>query len=317
MKEKLMQGKQNLCNRREFLFGSMSVAGMFASGCASFQSADAADALDPDLAVFISDLHINGLIEEDHREVFLRRTVRDILALRPRPSNVVCLGDIAYLWGMPEDYVRVKGILRPLYDAGIKVTLGMGNHDRRDRFLEQWPEYAKSSPIAGRIVSKVEMPRVSIIVLDSLNARPIEYKKGTFPGELDDAQREWLAAELSAATKPVFVCAHHGIKEDNVALASTVVNAKACKGYVNGHWHRWRNDYAYASHRGRFLKHVCLPSTGHWGDIGFATFRAFGDRAVMSLTQVDYFNGRPGDSQPEREFVLQERKGAFATFSLS
>ena len=62
---------------------------------------------------------------------------------------------------------------------------------------------------------------------------------------------------------------------------------------------------------------MCLPSTGHWGDIGFATFRAFGDRAVMSLTQVDYFNGRPGDSQPEREFVLQERKGAFATFSLS
>ena len=54
MKEKLMQGKQNLCNRREFLFGSMSVAGMFASGCASFQSADAADALDPDLAVFMA-----------------------------------------------------------------------------------------------------------------------------------------------------------------------------------------------------------------------------------------------------------------------
>ena len=82
MKEKLMQGKQNLCNRREFLFGSMSVAGMFASGCASFQSADAADALDPDLAVFISDLHINGLIEED-LFVDLRSTTLIKVAFRP------------------------------------------------------------------------------------------------------------------------------------------------------------------------------------------------------------------------------------------
>ena len=307
---------KSLFSRRDFC------AGMFAAtavaGTRSLSGANLDTEMDPDLAVFISDLHVNGLAKNGgHQEACLRKAVSQILALRPRPACVVCLGDIAFLWGMSEDYRHAKAVLQPLYDAGMKVALGMGNHDRRDRFLEQWPEYAQASPVKGRIVSKVEMPRANVLLLDSLNAKPIEFKGGTFPGELDAMQREWLAAELKASTKPVFVCAHHGVKEDSVNLAGTVVRAKACKGYINGHWHRWRNDFTYADHSGRFLKHLCLPSTGHWGDIGFATFRVSGDRAVMSLHQTDYFNARPGDSQPEREFILQERKGATATFNLS
>ena len=102
---------------------------------------------DASLVALISDLHINGLKAEFpahcYEEECLRKTVAAILALDPLPANVVCFGDIAYHWGQPEDYPLVASILKPLEDAGIKLTLGMGNHDRRDNFLAQWPEYAK------------------------------------------------------------------------------------------------------------------------------------------------------------------------------
>ena len=50
-----------------------------------------------------------------------------------------------------------------------RKILIMGNHDRRDNFLQVWPEYAKTSPVKGRIVSKVEMPHVDLLMLDTLN----------------------------------------------------------------------------------------------------------------------------------------------------
>ena len=54
---------------------------------------------------------------------------------------------------------------------------------------------SKTADIAQVLVMGAQAARsATVLLLDSLNAKPIEFKGGTFPGELDAAQREWLAA---------------------------------------------------------------------------------------------------------------------------
>ena len=248
----------------------------------------------------------------------LRKTVAAILALDPLPANVVCFGDIAYHWGQPEDYPLAASILQPLENAGIRLTLGMGNHDRRDNFLAQWPGYAKTSPVAGRIVSKVELPHVDLLMLDTLNALEVEKKKKSNPGELDKAQREWLRETLKAATKPVLTCAHHKPNEDKVRIGELIMESAACKGHIHGHWHKWARDILHGGWNPQNLKpYVGLPSTGHWGDIGFATMRTFPDRVEITNHQNDFFfTGGPGDGQPMRDDIVRELNGQKVTLRI-
>lgn len=314
--------------RRSFIKGLAATAGV----CAMRGAADAADAAatmgagaarhDPNLVAFISDLHVNGLKAEVpthcYEEVCLRKTVADILAMRPMPANVVCLGDIAYHWGQREDYALASEILKPLSDAGIRLVLGMGNHDRRGNFLEYWPEYAKSSPVEGRIVSKLALPGLDLLLLDTLNALEVEKFQKSKPGEMDAAQREWLDAQLQSAVRPVLVCSHHRPDEDKVGLVRQLKGAKACKGHIYGHWHYWTRDIVYDGWTPqKILPIVGIPSTGHWGDIGYATMRIFGDRVEITNHQNDFFfTGGPGDDQPNRDYIVRERDGQTFTLSL-
>ena len=310
--------------RREFV-AALAAAGGFSAAKAigaAVAPAAAGGTHDANLVAFIADLHINGLRDEvpDHQyeEACFRKTVADILALDPLPANVVCLGDIAYHWGQREDYVLAERLMRPLADAGIKITLGMGNHDRRGNFLDVWPDCAKTSPVAGRIVSKVELPNVDLLVLDTLNALEVEKFKKSKPGEMDGAQREWLRETLKAATKPVLTCAHHKPNEDKVDLAGMLVKADACKGHIHGHWHKWARDFFYDGWQAQHVKpHIGLPSTGHWGDIGFATMRTFQDRVEITNHQCDFFfTGGPGDGQPMRDDIVKELDGQKTTIRI-
>ena len=310
-------------SRRKFLGGLAAAAGLSVGTTAV--AADAAQkrgVLDGNLAAFISDMHVNGLRKEVpthcYEEECLRKTVAKILALDPLPANVVCFGDIAYHWGQPEDYPLAASILKPLTDAGIKLTLGMGNHDRRGNFLHVWPEYAKTSPVKGRIVSKVELPHVDLLMLDTLNALEVEKFKKSNPGEMDDAQREWLRETLKAATKPVLTCAHHKPNEGKVNLAGLLLESAACKGHIHGHWHKLARHFMHKGWDPQSVKpYVGLPSTGHWGDIGFATMRTFPDRVEITNHQDDFFfTGGPGDGQPMRDDIVRELDGQKVTLRI-
>ena len=302
----------------------MTAAGGLVASVAlpSFGQGKEARRLDASLVALISDLHVNGLKAEFpahcYEEVCLRKTVADILALDPLPANVVGFGDIAYHWGQPEDYPLAASILKPLVDAGIRLTLGMGNHDRRDNFLAQWPEYAKTSPVAGRIVSKVELPHVDLLMLDTLSSLEVEKNKKSNPGEMDNAQREWLRETLKASTKPVLTCAHHKPNEDKVKIGGLIMESAACKGHVHGHWHRWTRDFTHNGWNPQHVKpYVGLPSTGHWGDIGFATMRTFPDRVEITNHQNDFFfTGGPGDGQPGRDDIVREQNGKKVTLRI-
>ncbi len=312
-----------MTSRRAFIGGIAAAGGLSVVKAASAPGArQMRGVLDGNLVAFISDMHVNGLRKEVpthcYEEEWLRKTVSAILALEPLPANVVCFGDIAYHWGQPEDYPLAASILKPLEDAGIRLTLGLGNHDRRDNFLAQWPEYATTSPVPGRIVSKVELPHVDLLMLDTLNALEVEKFKKSRPGDMDDAQREWLHETLKAATKPVLTCAHHKPNEDKVALTGLLTGSAACKGHIHGHWHKWARDFMHNGWEHQHVKpYVGLPSTGHWGDIGFATMRVFRDRVEITNHQSDFFfTGGPCDGQPMRNDIVKELDGQKVTLRI-
>ena len=270
---------------------------------------------DDNLVCIISDLHTNP---EGYQPARLERTVADILKLDPLPRNVIALGDLAYLTGKPAEYARLKEVIAPLEAAGIHITLGMGNHDKRANFAEAFPTYAAASVMKERFVFVVETPRADFIVLDSLQESTSVHKWIT-PGAIDDAQREWLKDKLATCTdKPVFVMSHHPLPE--VGILPLLMECPRCCGYIYGHNHVWNPGWSHVNYRDRdVLRTLCVPSTGHWGDIGYVLLDLEETQAVAHLKQYEFFFPTPlaeGEAKPAQwTEIEEEHKSAVCHFS--
>ncbi|MFO7936499.1 MAG: metallophosphoesterase [Kiritimatiellia bacterium] len=293
-------------NRRVFIKGVVASTAwpLFAGQNSEF---------DDNLVALLADTHIPGSVSPEYQRDGLIKTVADILLLRPLPRNVLILGDFAYLFGKKEDYAAAAEIIAPLSGAGIRVTIAMGNHDRRAPFLERFPEYAQRTQVPGRIVSTVQTPHADFILLDSLD-------DGKVAGRLDDAQKEWLDETLKNYQKPVFVTAHHPFRE--LGISKTLTAYPATAGYLNGHNHVWRRAWIKRNWQEHYiLRTLELPSTGHWGDIGYALMRIRPGRAVAELRQRDFFYPKPAKSAaeapPEWAAIVEENKGQTCTFFTS
>ena len=311
-------------SRREFLrLSAIGGAIMAAEGCRTLFTGVAAD-YDPNLTVFLSDIHVRG--GKSYQLNYFKRIVAEVLKMSPLPKNAVVFGDLAYLFGRKEDYVTSAPYLKQLTDAGISVTIGMGNHDRRSAFLEVYPEYARRTKVPGRIVSVVDVGHADILMLDSLAGSDDRGNSSSGPGggTLDDAQQEWLLAELPKWKRPVFVCAHHPVFElaaGGKRLSELLFRSPAFAGYINGHNHRWYAEWALRNFSQRMLLcYLGLPSTGHWGDIGYTMFRTTPRDAVASLVQHDFFFPAPlkkGEVRPEKwDALLEKNRGAQYRFVL-
>lgn len=310
--------------RREFL------GGILAAGClGAIEKAEASPFVkaaakagkakkgrfDEDLVVFISDLHCNP---DGYQADKLAAIVDKIVSMRPLPRNVIALGDLAYLTGRTEEYERLKAILAPIGQAGITLTLGMGNHDRRDNFKTVFPEQAAKSRMKDWLVYVVETPKADIIVLDSLQQGE-DTKTWITEGAISDDQRAWLVQTLAQyRNKPVFVSSHHPIHE--TAVKSELLACECCRGYLYGHDHRWRRDWFKRNYREtRIVPTLCMPSTGHWGDIGYVAFHIGEDKAVAVLHEEEFFFPKPASDPAQRpaqwDMMVEDKKGAQATFS--
>ena len=92
-----------------------------------------------------------------------------------------------------------------------------------------------------------------------------------------------------------------------------------CCGCIHGHDHQW---YVTRSLRrwndGRVGHTAALPSTGHWGDIGYCLLREYPDRAELSLVQYDYFTPQPlsADAAPNPAWqaIVRDNAGKRCTF---
>lgn len=272
-------------------------------------------AFDDNLVCIISDLHTNPGGYQPGR---LERTVTDILRLNPLPRNVFALGDLAYLTGKQEEYVRMKEILAPIETAGIRLTLAMGNHDRRAPFAEVFPTHAAASELPDRYVYVVETPRADFIVLDSLQEGP-DLDKWITPGALDEGQLAWLKGRLDAyKEKPVFVMSHHPL--DEIGIKELLLDCPSCCGYIHGHNHLWRPGWIRKNYHERTLvRTLCVPSTGHWGDIGYILLDLGETEAVARLRQFEFFFPTPlaeGEAKPAQWTMIEEdHRGATCHFA--
>ena len=91
--------------RRDFLGGVAAVAAMPHVGLAEVVVHD------PNLAVFLSDIHCNGKYAGrwvQHQHPILKRYVAEILAMRPLPANVVVFGDFSASCGWKEDFAIAR-----------------------------------------------------------------------------------------------------------------------------------------------------------------------------------------------------------------
>ena len=304
-------------NRRRFV----SLAGAAAFG---YAVGGEAPRYDENLTVLIADPHVNGdpaIANYLYPREWLVKTVSEILAMRPLPKYVISFGDLVFDHGMECDYKAAKKALKPLYDAGIKVVHGMGNHDRRLNFAKYFPEAAAQTVVPGRLVTVVSLAHCDFIMLDSLKGDNDGKANGPVEGELNAAEGEWLKANLPGWKRPVLLGAHHPIKELSVDGASLCDFLGGCPnfvGWIHGHSHRWETSWSTDwKVKRRPVPLLTLPSNGLWGDIGYALFRTDPKEAVAELVQKDYWNPVPGRPEPEvRQRMLhriKERK-CFFTF---
>ena len=309
--------------------GFLAAAGVAAIGesAAAHVAAPVGVSHDPNLIAFLSDIHLldnsarwkNGPTQSS---VVLPQLVAEILALRPLPANAVVFGDFSASSGWEEDFRLAAAMLKPLSDTGIAMSFAMGNHDNRASFLKVFPEYRSRMLMPERIVSKVSTPNVDLILLDTLKSREGQEwaeptnKGNHVDGVIDSVQRAWLAGALADAKRPTFVGAHHDARE--VKIVPELVGAPMVYGYIFGHNHAFADAFLHDGYSdSRTVQTVTLPSGGFWGDIGYALFRTFEDRAELTIRQTDfYFNRRwQGKSRPknwgERVSMHDGRKVTF------
>ncbi len=304
-------------SRREFLKGcaAASFTLLGAGGCSTMPTFGSLRK-DETLVAILSDCHVGNWNSPKYQGKKFAECVARILALDPLPAKMLIPGDLAYLWGRKEDYELSRTLLQPV--------------------LERWPEYADRSPVPGRIVSKVHGVYFDYIMADTLD-QPEETDKWITPGTLDDAQREWLKAECAASKRPLLVLAHHpagelgepgkgktsgSARKFGELIMGTKEAPTNCCGYIHGHDHRWFVTRSLRHWSAGLVGQTAgLPSTGHWGDIGYCLLREYPDRAELSLVQYDYFSPKPlpADAAPNPAWqaIVRDNAGKRCTFVAS
>lgn len=262
--------------------------------------------IDPATAVLLSDIHICGELVDGKSKYYpynptcLKLRIAEILQMRPLPANVLVFGDVAWDHGLEEDYRYAAELLSELEQAGIKVTLGMGNHDRRAPFFKVFSEYAKSTKVEGRVVSVVEMPDFDFVMLDSLAELPgLKLRQATtVSGEISGGQIEWLKEFVKSRTRRVVLGSHHPLGE-MANLEKLIADTPQVAGYVYGHTHIWNKGVRVVRPRKELhmVPTLGLPAT-FYGDIGFAVMRSTPEAVTFEYSSKGFWWPQPKENPP-------------------
>jgi Icc protein len=229
-------------SRRGFLKGSLaSASGLLFSE----RIVQAADSAETSTWALISDTHVAADPATISRKVNmadnLRKAVAEIIALPKKPAAVLVSGDCAFLTGKPDDYATLRSIIKPMREAGLPVSLLMGNHDDRENFHGAFPDHAPS-PVDDHFCGVIKSKMVNWFLLDSLEVT------NKTPGILGEAQLTWLAQQLDAnADKTALIIVHHNVLvplnplalKDSEALIKILRPRKHAKAVFFGHTHTW------------------------------------------------------------------------------
>ncbi len=237
----------------------------------------------------ITDLHVTTRDEplnHARNEQRLRQVLRSIHDLRPRPVAIIASGDLVDR-GQPEEYAELKAILDA--DCEIPIWFAMGNHDRRDAFLQAFSSGFEVDA-DGLIQYAVDFDGLRLVVCDTLH-------EGHQYSGFDAGRAQWLARMLDAdKTTPTVVVMHHppilsGVRwmdpDPNAPwigqLAEVLLGREQVRAVVCGHLHR--------AFHGMLAGHL------------IATAPASSIQVTLDLTEVDM--NRPDG----REILVAEPPG--------
>lgn len=316
-------------NRRDFIKGAALLGGAAQMGCKSLIGFKRG--INEDLAVFLSDIHVDGRAQGvSLQDELLNRCIDEILGNDELPAHVFLLGDIAVDVGLKADYERVRPFFKRITDAGIQLHLTMGNHDHRAAFYEVFPEYKERSPVPGKLVEVVHLKHLDIILFDSLKddvSKPDAYNQ--VAGTFNDDVYDWMASELPRWSRPVILCSHHPISEIfKVDAEGNPIKGSSLKsfyeknpnliGYICGHRHCWTP--AWTRRMGcdnKEYRILVIPSASWYGEIGYAYFRMSENIATAELQIRDFFVHpieRPKPRSKLAQMIIKEDQGSTCSF---
>ncbi len=193
----------------------------------------------------LSDLHIRPLGKPAYRVVetnkLLARAVDALLALEPRPDAVVVTGDLTDC-GLVEEYAFLAAQFARL---PMPVHLVLGNHDRRETFLEVFADRAGARAPDGFVGFDVDVAGVRLIGLDTV-------VPGASFGTLCETRLAHLDAMLAEQPEtPTLVALHHppaacgighmdeiALVEGAEGLAAVIARHAQVERVLAGHHHR-------------------------------------------------------------------------------
>jgi 3',5'-cyclic AMP phosphodiesterase CpdA len=252
----------------------------------------------------ISDTHFVGDGELLHERVDSDRNLAELFdgfaRSNTRPEAIVFTGDLADT-GRPDAYRRLRDLVEPAAERlGAQLVWVMGNHDERGAFragLLDQP--ATDLEPVDRVF---DVNGLRIIALDST-------VPGKHHGELDDAQLEWLAAELATpAPDGTLLALHHPPVPSPLGLIALVelrdqerlaevIRGTDVRGILGGHLHYSTHStfagvpvsVASATCYTQDLNVVYPGARGQDGAQSYNLVHVYGDRVLHSIVPIGQY----------------------------
>lgn len=150
----------------------------------------------------ITDLHVTtgqDPLNQLRNEQRLRQVLRTIHELQPRPTAIIASGDLVD-HGDPAEYAELKRILGV---SEIPIYYAVGNHDRRQPFLDAFGGPQAPVDADGYVQYAVDFDGLRMVVCDTL-------EEGRDRSGFTADRANWLAQTLDAAPDtPTIVVMHH------------------------------------------------------------------------------------------------------------
>jgi Icc protein len=207
------------------------------------------------LVAQISDLHIKPQGAKAYRVVdtaaAFAACISFLNAMQPRPSVVICSGDLIDDGSKPEnvaEYDHLKKLLTPLELPFLAVP---GNHDAQAPMRAAFPH----QPYGNGMNVLVQAGPIDLVLLDSS-------VPGQAHGLLEAETLAWLESVLAGSARPAILFVHHppfitGIAHMDV---QNLHNADALAAVISGH-PRVVHLAAGHVHRSIFTSFAHIPAT--------------------------------------------------------
>lgn len=131
-----------------------------------------------------------------------RAVLEAALAAHGDAAALILMGDLTHR-GLPEEYAALADILAAVL---LPIIPMLGNHDRREAFLDAFPDAPRTDD--GFVQAILDLPTHRIITLDSLDGPP--YRAGHHAGRLVPSQIAFLENALNTAEgRAPLVVVHH------------------------------------------------------------------------------------------------------------